>query len=951
MCSCSKNDTLLVKAGPADIARSEKHESLLFGGTPMTLAPLEKVEPQKGTRKNGRPMAWHTLTKENVLLKLQSRLNGLSDDQVDQRQQEFGPNILPGPQPPTLTVVFLHQFLDPVIDILLAAGGVSLLLGEIKEALFIFGAVVLNAGIGTYQKWQEVSSAAVLQNLLNVYARVKRGGVEGWISADELVPGDIVQLEPGDRVPADLRLIGTNNLAIDESFLTGESLAAAKNTAPLTRDSSTGDRSNMAFAGSTVISGLGVGVVVATGLRTKVSRIVEKVVSVEMATSPVVLREKFARRAGLIVLAAGILFAVIALAQGISYAEVFFLGVVLAVAAIPEGIPLATTVALWVATVRMAKRGVHVRRLAAVESLGSCTCIASDKTGTLTTNQQTVKLIYLPVAGHFIIPDEGDAGNGKGVSNTEKLRASKAWPRLKHLVRAGILGNDAQLVYREGVLTDQGDVVDVAFLALGRRLGLHPHLIRGNVKPMAVIPFQSERGYTAHLYQDKSRVRVVVKGAVERVLPSCQRMQTGLGLSALDRAVIEQETLTMAENGYRVLAVAEAEITAPVDLIPLTEENIPPLTLLGLVGLSDPVRPEAKSAVKKCREAGIEVVMVTGDHPATALAVAREVGIATSEQEVMTGCQLAEIGSTETLQFLERVKAACVFARITPVQKLHIVEAMIKLGHVVMVTGAGVNDAPPLRRAHIGAALGSGSEAAKTSASLIVADNSFASLAAGIEEGRFAHNNVRKITYLLISTSAAEVILFTLAFLTDLPLPLFARQLLWLNLVINGIQGMTLAFEAGESGVMTRQSIGGIFDRRMVQQTVTAGATMGLISYVTWYGLHHAGWDEAAARNLLLLLMVLFQNFHVVNCRSEHESAFKAPLRCNVLLVGGVVISLGLHLLAMQTPFMQALLNIAPVSLLEFIYLLLLASPILFVMELFKRIVSFSRPKMPGSGT
>jgi magnesium-transporting ATPase (P-type) len=915
----------------------------------MALTSLEKVKPPTVAQENGRATSWHALTKENVLLKLRTRLNGLSDEQVNQRQQEFGLNTLPGKRPPTLGTVFFRQFLSPLIYILLAASGMSFLLGEIKEALFIFGVVLLNAGVGMYQEWQEARSAAALPNLLKIYARVQRGGSEWRITADELVPGDIVQLEPGDRVPADLRLMRTHDLTIDESVLTGESLAVTKNAAPLAEANTTGARSNMAFAGSTVISGRGVGVVVATGRRTEMSRIVETVTSVEMAPPPFALREQVARQTGLMVLGAGSLLAMIVLAKGTLLNEVLSLAVALAVSAIPAGLPLAILMTLSIATVRMAKRAVLVRRLTAVESLGSCTYIASDKTGALTMNQPTVKSICLPSGESFTLSDEGYGSKGEVLAAKENPGVIQGWSRLKHLVRVAILCNEAQLVYREGALSDQGDAIDVAFLAVGYKLGPHPRLVRGEVKTVGMIPFELERGYAAYFYQDKSRVKVAVKGAFEIVLPLCQRMLTRRGLMAVDPAMIEQEARTLAENGYQVLAVAEGEVVNPAELTSVTEENIPPLTLLGLVGLIDPLRPEVKSAVEKCRRAGIEMTLLTGDHPATALALARELGIAAFRQHVVTGHQLAQIGPIEASQFLEMVKSARVFARVTPRQKLQIVESLVKLGHVVAVTGAGIKDAPALRRANIGVALKSSTEVAKATAAIIVAGNGLTSLATGIEAGRFAHDNVHKATYLLFSTGAAEVILFALALLTDLPLPLFVGQLLWLNLVINGIQGVALAFEAGEPGAMTRRPTGRIFNKRMMQQTMIAGATMGLISSATWYGLRHAGWDEAAARNLVLLLMVLFQNFHMFNCGSEQVSAFKTPLRRNILLGSGVIAALGLHLLAMQTPFTQALLNIAPVSLPEFIYLLLLASPILFVMELFKRIGSFGRRKKPNS--
>ena len=882
-------------------------------------------------------LAWYALPEASVLEKLQTTSLGLSDEQAAERLAEFGPNSLPVKPPPTLPAVFLHQFLSPLIYILLVAGTISILLGEIKDAVFILVVVLLNATIGTYQEWKAERSAAALQSLLKIYARVKRGGRPKQLTAEELVPGDVVLLESGNRVPADLRLFQTNNLAVDESLLTGESVAAGKSPALLAEEAPISEQANMAFAGSTVTCGRGAGLVVATGLRTEVGRIAATVTSAKLTKPPLVVRmERFARQTSYAVLGASVMLALIAIAKGMPYAEVFFLAVALAVSAIPEGLPVAITVVLSIGTARMARRNVIVRRLAAVESLGSCTYIASDKTGTLTVNQQTVKWIALPSGEHFAVSGEGYEGQGQVLTEAgQPVTDPVAQASLDCLARAAILCNEAHLSREQKQWHHHGDAVDVALLALAYKVGLLPDQVRGEVEPAAEITFESERGYAAHLYRAQGRVRVAVKGAVEKVLPLCQTNSFG---QAIDPKEIEQEALTLSENGYRVLAVAEGEIIGGA-LTGFEEKDIPPLKLLGLVGFIDPLRPKVKAAVPQCRQAGLEVAMVTGDHPATALAIARELGIATAGDQVVTGRQLAEIGPVETPQFLETVKAARVFARVAPLQKLDIVEALIKLGHFVAVTGDGVNDAPALRKANIGVAMGSGTDVAKDTASIIVTDDNFASIKAGVEEGRFAYDNIRKVTYLLISTGAAEVLLFTLALLTNLPLPLFAVQLLWLNLVTNGIHDVALAFEAGEAGAMRRpprRPMEGIFNKLMVQQTVISGATMGLVCFGAWYGLLEAGWDEAAARNLVLLLMVLFQNFHVFNCRSEYVSAFRVPLQRNVILVAGVVGALGLHLLSMHLPFMQTLLRIGPVTPIEFFYLALLAATVLMAMELFK---------------
>jgi len=390
-----------------------------------------------------------------------------------------------------------------------------------------------------------------------------------------------------------------------------------------------------------------------------------------------------------------------------------------------------------------------------------------------------------------------------------------------------------------------------------------------------------------------------------------------------------------------VLVVAVGELPDAAAGEDLDEDNLPPLILLGLVGFIDPLRPEAIEAVAECREAGVEVIMITGDHPATAQAIAGELGIAGGSDDVITGDELAAVGEPDSQEYLDAVLGHHVFARVSPLQKLDIVGTLVEAGRFVAVTGDGVNDAPALNRANIGVAMGSGTDVAKDTAEMIVTDDNFASIVAGIEEGRFAYDNVRKVTYLLIATGAAEILLFTLSLLMRLPLPLFPVQILWLNLVTNGIQDVALAFESGEPGAMKRpprKHGEGIFNGLMIQQTVVSGLVMGLVAMGLWVWLLQSSWDETSARNLLLLLLVLLQNVHVFNCRSEFVSAFKVPLKRNYVLVVGVLAAQGLHILAMQVPFMQGLLQIEPVALKQWGLLLLLALPILLVMELFKAV-------------
>ncbi len=904
---------------------------------------MKKLQKGKLGEDNIVQPGWHTMQEEQILQRLQTNRDGLDNNEVTRRQEEFGKNTLPTKEPPTLLQIFLHQFLSPLIYILLAAGVVSLVLEEFTDAAFIFAVILLNAALGTFQEWKAERSAAALQNLLKIYTRVRRSGVDKQASADELVPGDIVFFESGNRVPADIRLLQVNNLFVDESLLTGESLAIEKNIECLEGDIPISERTNMVFAGSTITNGRGMGVVTATGLNTEVGKIARTVTDSKASKPPLIIRmERFARDISYFVLIAVSILGVVALTKGTPAVEVFFLAVALAVSAIPEGLPVAMTVALSIATSRMSKRNVIVRKLAAVESLGSCTLIASDKTGTLTVNKQTAKAIFIPSLGQLEVSGEGYSDEGDISTPTREDLPEYITTQLDRLGKAVTLCNEASLSHDGSDWKYHGDAVDIALLALAYKLKLDPNQIRKDNPTLDSIPFESETRYAAEFYRNEGKVGIAVKGAIETVLPFCKTIITENGPVQLKPEEIENEAHSMSENGYRVIAVAAGEI----DSIPekegtMGEENINSLTLLGLVGLIDPLRPEAIEAVEKCKAAGVEVAMITGDHPATALAIARELGIADTWDDIVTGKELEELGPPDSAEFLERVKSVRVFARVTPLQKLSIVEALISLGHFVAVTGDGVNDAPALRKANIGVAMGSGTDVAKDTASLLITDDNFASIVAGVEEGRYAYDNVRKVIYLLISTGAAEIALFTLALFMGLPLPLLAVQLLWLNLVTNGIQDVALAFEGGEPGAMNRpprRPKEGIFNKLMVEQTLVSGLTIGFIAFGVWFWLLETGWNEFEARNIVLLLMVLLENVHVFNCRSEYASAFKVPIRRNVILIAGVLAAQGIHILSMYVPFMQTVLNVSPVSLGQWINMLALALILLVVMEIFKAV-------------
>lgn len=883
---------------------------------------------------------WHALDAAEVLARTQSCLQGLTAREATARLAQYGPNLLPSKPPPGLGLIFLHQFLSPLIYILIVAGLVSMAIGEWTDAGFIFAVILLNSVLGTFQEWKAERSAASLQQLLKTSCHVKRDDQVQGLVAEELVPGDIVILASGHRVPADLRLLEVRSLSIDESLLTGESQAVIKQIGTYPESTPLSERGNLAFAGTSVSKGRALGVVVATAQMTEVGVIAVAVATTALAKPPLVIRlEKFARQVSYLVVGFVALLAFIAIRQGTALNEVFLMAVALAVSAIPEGLPVAMTVALSIAATRMARRNVIVRKLTAVEGLGSCTCIASDKTGTLTVNRQTVRQVWLPQGVSYHVSGEGYAGAGEVTCSDGSIPGDAERERLRELALAGVLCNEASLRFVLGEWLHQGDAMDVALLALAHKLGLDPEAETARHIVLGEIPFESEQRYAARFVRGEHAV-CIVKGAVEQVLDFCEQMDGLDGPVPLDALKVEDETLRLGREGYRVLAVAKGPLPEAEAESLSGPEQVPPLTLLGLVGFIDPLRPEVPAAIATCRRAGVRVIMITGDHPATALGIARELDLAKSESDMLTGSELEELVMDETA-WQERLSSVNVFARVTPLQKLMIVDALNQQGHFTAVTGDGVNDAPALRKAHIGVAMGTGTDVAKETASIIVTDDNFSSLVAGIEEGRFAYDNIRKVVYLLISTGGAEIVLFTLSLLCGLPIPLGAVQLLWLNLVTNGVQDVALAFEGGEPGVMShapRPPSEGLFNRLMVSQTLISGLAMGVLAFSTWAWLLAQGMGVPEARNFVLLLMVLLENVHAFNCRSERVSAFRVPLRSNPLLIGGVVIAQGVHVLAMQWPFMQRVLGVAPVTLVAWLSLLGLAGLLLVVMELFKYI-------------
>ncbi|MBM3713288.1 MAG: HAD-IC family P-type ATPase, partial [Actinobacteria bacterium] len=682
---------------------------------------------EKKARKN--PLQCPYMSLQEALEKYETSLKGLTREEAERRLEEYGRNELPGKKKITIWKVLFNQLKSPLIFILIAAGILSLIINEYIEAAFIFLVIAINAGLGTFQEWRAEKSAESLQDYLEKEARTIRDGKEVSVLSSRLVPGDIVLIESGDKVPADLRLIESKNLTLDESLLTGESLPVEKIAESMSRES-IGEElefcTNVSLAGTTVTSGRGRGIVISTGMDTEIGKIAEDVYESKEIKPPLLIRiDQFSTKIGFIVLAGAAVLGIITFFQGYSFFEVFFLSIALAVSAIPEGLPVSVTVALSLAANRMAQRNVIIRRLAAVESLGSCTLIASDKTGTLTVNKQTAKKI-LALDSSLEISGEGYKPVGSIFKEEENDLGDDERQYLKELANVVSIDNEAQLSMKEESNGEEwsytGDPIDIAFLAMAYKAGVITEKRKEEVEITAEIPFESDIKFSAKFYREKGHKKVAAKGAAEVIIPVCSRAMTVKGkIVGLDSSEALSRAKQLSSEGYRVIAVAGADdFDGRIELKKNPGiEDLPEMTLIAVVGFIDPVRPDVKESVQKAIEAGIKVLMITGDNPDTAFTIASAIGIASEKEELITGHEIEELVldidsavSKRKRDIMEKeagekLKNKKVFARVVPRQKLRIVEIFRKIGNFVAVTGDGVNDAPALKAANIGVAMGS----------------------------------------------------------------------------------------------------------------------------------------------------------------------------------------------------------------------------------------------------
>ncbi|MFP4359982.1 MAG: HAD-IC family P-type ATPase [Alphaproteobacteria bacterium] len=853
------------------------------------------------------PPAW-ARPAADVVAGLETGADGLDDDEAARRLAVHGANRLPAPRRGGPLARFARQFKNVLIYALLAAAVLAAAIGHELDALVILAVVLVNAAIGFVQEGRAESALAALSQMLEPEARVLRGGRRRTVAAATLVPGDVVLLEAGERVPADLRLVEARELKVDEAILTGESVAADKQTAPVPASAALGDRTSMAFSGTLVVAGTARGVVAATGADTELGRISALLGGVETLKTPLLRQmDAFGRRLTLIILGlAAAVFAVAVGLRGYPFGEAFMAVVGLAVAAIPEGLPAVMTITLAIGTERLAAKNAIIRRLPAVETLGSVSVIGSDKTGTLTKNEMTAAVIAL--ADHELAI-EGAGYRPEGAFRRDGARVDpRALPASEQLLRGGLLCNDAELVRTDDDWRAEGDPTEAALVVAAVKAGFDARAERAAHRRLDAVPFDSQHRYMATLHEGPGgERRIVAKGAPERILPMCRTQAGPHGSEPLAEHHWHHKAHELAASGKRLLAIAQKP--AARDHHSLAARDVDgDLEFLGLVGLIDPPREEAREAVAACRRAGIDVKMITGDHAVTAEAIARELGLPQPEQ-ALTGPDLDRIDDDE---LPARVHHTSVFARTSPEHKLRLVRALQARGGVVAMTGDGVNDAPALKRADVGVAMGKkGSEATKEAAEMVLADDHFATIVAAVREGRTVYDNLKKFIGWTLPTNGGQAFAIVAAIAAGLALPITAVQILWVNMITAVGLGLTLAFEPTEPRTMRRPprpsdepllSVLLLWRVGFVSALFVAGA------FGTFFWALDQGHSVDTARTMVVNAIVAMQIAYLFSARFAHASAVNlAGLRATRAVWIGVGVVVLAQLAFTTTPPMQHL--------------------------------------------
>ena len=888
---------------------------------------------------------WYQLSAENALKELGSTPEGLTSSEAASRLEKYGLNKLGDEEPTNPLKVFLSQFRNPLIYILLLAAAVTASLGQFKDSVVILVVILINSIIGSWQEVRAEQSLKALQKLSVPKARVLRDAEEREVDSASLAPGDVVVLASGDKVPADLRLIAAQELRVEEATLTGESLPVTKKTDAIHEEGLTpGDQVNMAFMGTVVVSGRGRGLVAATGVHTVLGQIAENVRGVSLTKTPLQERfEKFAKRLGLVVLGLCVLLFAVGFALGLEKLELFMTAVAMSVAMIPEGLPVVVTITLAIGVSRMAKKHAIIRKLHAVETLGCTTVICSDKTGTLTRNEMTVKAIYdghddYEVMGSGYEP-VGEIRHGDMDAGPFEIRPGS---NLEMALRIGLLCNESTLVKQDGSYTVKGDPTEGALIVAALKAGLDLQKEKREYPHVSIIPFESERGFMATLHGHQGKKLVFLKGAPEKLLHFCSLEHSPEECRMPDLLRASEE---YGRRGLRVLALGWKEI--PPDLPQqkdLDAEMIQGVMFAGLQAIIDPPRSEAVQAVADLSQAGIRTVMITGDHAITALAIAERLGIGGRDPHVLTGRDIEEIPDD---QLKEKVATTSVYARVSPTHKLRIARQFMQRGEIVAMTGDGVNDAPALKAAHIGVAMGrTGTDVAKEAADMVLTDDNFASIAGAVYEGRVVFENIRKVTLYLIGGGLAILLTILGSLLLGVPLPFNATQIIWLNFVTSALQDISLSFEPGEPELLKvppRPPDEGILSGALVRRILVAGVTIALGTLAVYLWALQSGSPLDEARTAAVTAVVFFQLFQVLNSRSLSLSVFRTRFARNPMLLVAMGVAIVAHMAVVYVPRLEWLVRTTPLPGSTLAGILLLTLSVVVTVEVDKHLLRRKR--------
>ncbi|MGM0470464.1 MAG: cation-translocating P-type ATPase, partial [Promethearchaeati archaeon] len=895
-------------------------------------------------------MKWHSLGTEEVFKKLDTSPKGLSEDEIERRLEKYGPNEIEEEEPISKIEVLLAQIRNPIVYIIFITAIITFIFDKYADTIVIGLVIVFNTAIGFFQEYKAETSIKALKSMISPECDVIRCPednkcVEMRIKATELVPGDILLLEGGDRVPADARIFEAINLEIDESMLTGESVSVKKTTKKLDENIIVANRRNIAYSGTVVTYGRGKAVVVETGMSTEMGEIADLIKSTEMEKTPLQTKlSNLVKKFAILALGVSILTFLTAFFLGLELVEVFLFTVASAVSSIPEGLPVVMTITLAVGVNRMAQRKAIIRKLHAVDTLGATTVICSDKTGTLTTNEMTVRKIV--VDGKIIdVTGTGFTPEGKFELDGKVIEMDSLKP-LKPLLYTATLCNDARLRSHklesgESKWEIYGDPTEGALLVLAAKKGIHKEEVNETYNRIDEIPFNSERKYMATFHETPSEeVHVYLKGAPESVLKICSHISSNGEIRELTQKRIDNvmdTTNEIAEKALRNLAFATQTIekTQIESFKEKLEKGEKKLIFQGTVGMIDPPRPEVHNAINLCKRAGIKVIMATGDHKLTAKAIGSEIGIHQEGNFIITGEELRDFDEDE---LDEKIGNTSIFARVSPEDKYKIVSSLKRKNHVVCMTGDGVNDAPALKKADVGVAMGiTGTDVAKEASEMVLTDDNFSSIVNAIEEGRVIFQNVRKVVKYLLCTNVGEdavilVSLFLLPFLFgDIFLIFTPVQVLWVNLVTDGVLDVTLAMEKGEGDVMAqnpRNPDERIFNKEIFLNIIYVGSLMMIGTlFMFVYGMNKYN-TFIKAQTIAFTTMAMFQVFNSLNCRSRTKSLFELGVFSNKYLIGAIFVSIILQIAAVYLFFFNWLLGTAPLSLLDWLFIVLMSSTV-----------------------